>query len=166
MPKQLFTVLLGLVLLIPCQFAQAGWKTANGELLIPPPAEPLPEGLCPPAMPWNTVEWGEGVFHPENGDRIVGVNQWDIYNARHLYNAVLQSPSEILIRVIDQHTGRTYYLRTHLLSRDNNDRLGIVVEDSPNGNGAIITGVWAGTPGMRCQVRGDDIYLSYFEEDE
>jgi len=96
------------------------------------------------------TNWSARKYHPEVGDRIVGVNGQRIGNMQDFIRAVKSSPTEITLRIIDHKTGSPYLLRTLLNPVNSPSRLGIEADDS-DGEGVEVQNVYADHPGNRCQ---------------
>ena len=145
MKTKLFMILFGLALLIPIQAAQAQY---GGEYNNPNLShlERIADGVILTGRTWSSPS-----FHPEVGDRIIGVNGYWVRSESDFRLAVRYSPHVIYLLARDHRTGNTYYLRTHLWPASNQTRLGIYVSTARDRDGVIVTGWWSNCPGTRCQ---------------
>ncbi len=151
MQKKLFLILLGFVLLTSFQTAQTiGQQPAYAPAPTAPAPGPSPNG-----------RWSAPNYHPEIGDKIVVVNGRRIHDEAEFRRAVRNSPTRIVLGVIDKRTGDYYHLRTNLWSMDSQTRLGIYVRTARNYDGVIVTGFWSGSPGMHCQYMKGEIAPVY-----
>ncbi|MBQ6614942.1 MAG: caspase family protein [Thermoguttaceae bacterium] len=109
-------------------------------------------------------KWSEPNYHPRNGDRITYVNNNEIQDEDHFRQVIRDSDrSRVVLNIVDRKTGKTYYMMTDLEPQGSTSRLGIYVEDAPQG-GVTVTGVMSGTPGERCRfLDNGDCLIGYSE---
>ena len=109
-------------------------------------------------------KWSEPNYHPRNGDRITYVNNNEIQDEDHFRQVIRDSDrSRVVLNIVDRKTGKTYYMMTDLEPQGSTSRLGIYVEDAPQG-GVTVTGVMSGTPGTRCRfLDNGDCTIGYSE---
>jgi hypothetical protein len=100
--------------------------------------------------------WSKPNFRPENGDRIIFVNDIHILNEEHFHRVISNADPRVVLTVVDNKTGNRYYMMTDLLPQESPSRLGIEVENDERG-GVKVTNVIPGTPGTRCSclLNGD-----------
>lgn len=126
----------------------------------------------------NRTKWSPARYRPENGDRIIAVNNQKIDDEFDFRAAVAKSPTEILLTLIDRRTENRYYLKTKLRPKRSKTRLGIYVGDPNDPNhdyherhfngdgdlvvtivnrgGVAVTDVETNSPGARCQYLQTD----------
>ncbi|MDD3587998.1 MAG: caspase family protein [Thermoguttaceae bacterium] len=95
-------------------------------------------------------DWSNAIYQPENGDRIIAVNEIKIGNEADFRSAIRNAKPKVVLTIIDQRTGNRYYMVTKLLPQGSRSRLGIYVQED-NGPGVVVTGVLSGMPGSRCR---------------
>ena len=95
--------------------------------------------------------WSAPNFHPEIGDKIVKVNGNRVYDESDFRREIRNSPRDIILGVVDYHTGQLYSLRTHLWPASYQTRLGIYIETAVDYDGVIVTGFVPDSPGLHCQ---------------
>ena len=103
----------------------------------------------------SSGDWSAPIYHPEVGDRIVGVNGVPVADVSEFSRAVKSSPTVITLRVYESRKGSYCYLRTSLRPSGSRSRLGIVVDDD-GGPGALVIGVRGWMPGYYCEYRRED----------
>lgn len=109
-------------------------------------------------------KWSEPYYQPRNGDRITYVNDTEIQDEDHFRQVIRDcDKSLVILNIVDRKTGKTYYMMTDLDPQGSTSRLGIYVEDAPQG-GVTVTGVMSGTPGERCRfLDNGDCLIGYSE---
>ncbi len=98
------------------------------------------------------------LYHPKKGDRIIAVNDTTIENAAHFNQIIRDAGIYIMLTLIDHQTGETINMATVLNPPGPNTRLGINIQDDPDG-GVRVTGVLSGMPGERCYIMSSLYYL-------
>lgn len=101
--------------------------------------------------PPSAGRWSRPIYRPEIGDHIAEVNGKPIRSMKDFFSAVKNSPPVAVLRVIDQHTGNPYVLRTTLNPPGAPSRLGIVACDCCQ-RGVRVLGWYPDSPGTRCQL--------------
>ena len=108
--------------------------------------------------------WSGPYYHPRNGDRITYVNDFEIQDEDHFRQVIRDcNSSRVILNIVDRKTGKTYYMMTDLDPQGSSSRLGIYIEDAPQG-GVTVTGVVSGSPGDRCRfLDNGDCTIGYSE---
>ena len=106
----------------------------------------------------------EPLYLPQKGDRIISVNDTKIRNSAHFNQVIRDIDTYATFTLIDHQTGKTMNLAMNLNPPGSNTRLGINIQDDPNG-GVKVTGVKSGMPGEKCYIIMDKSILEDEFED-
>ncbi len=138
-----------------------GWDTSRGKqrtqtvrIYSLAAGRGIPQAIAPEQTPPQTEQqghWGQPVWRPEVGDRIVEVNGRTIHRQADYVQAVKNSPTTMVFRLWDAKTGKTFLMRTQLNPQGADSRFGVGAENAAEG-GVRVTYVMPGYPGTRCQV--------------
>ncbi|MBR5710297.1 MAG: hypothetical protein IKX40_06035 [Thermoguttaceae bacterium] len=99
-----------------------------------------------------TIGYSEPNYMPEEGDRIIAVNNKEVWDEDHFRQLIRDSETRVILTIIERETGGRCSMMTSLNPKGSTSRLGIYIEDSSEG-GVSVTGVMSGSPGTRCRYR-------------
>ena len=137
MQKKLFLILFGMIALISFPTTQTFGH--DGQAVV----------HCIPLPPPN-AGWSSQYYSLEAGDKIVAVNGQIIHDENDFYYAVKNSPTSIILAVIDCRTHTMFYLKTQLWPKYSQTRLGAFVNTSYYNDGVVVTGCMPNTPSKCC----------------
>ncbi len=106
-----------------------------------------------PSLPKG--QWSDPKYYPENGDRIISVNDIPIRDEAHFRQVIKNADTQVMLTLIEHRKGKPYKMITNLNPPGSITRLGIYIQSDSRG-GVRVTGVVPGTPGTRCRYLIDD----------